>query len=203
MVMPPSPAFCSPGPSAPPSPLEQIFPPGVPGTTWDWWRGLEVPQSTRTERAVNSSSQNGEHPRRWALGVGRSGISCTALENVPFAFQVARAQGLAAPGPGRVPSWGQEGQECGSPQGAGHSKARILLAQLKSSFIRQLPKQGLFTGKSHPRRVGGTEVGGCPSLFSVLVPPKCPPSSTVSPSLLSVPPASQIPRSSTASSSSP
>lgn len=77
------------------------------------------------------------------------------------------------------------------------------LAQLKSSFIRQFPKQGLFTRKSHPQRVGGTYVGGCPSLFIIPVLPKCPPSSTVSQSLLSIPTPSQIPHFSPASSSSP
>lgn len=138
-----------------------------------------------------------------ALGVVRSVICCRVLENVSFAFQVARGQGLAAPGPGKVVTWGQEGQERGSPQSTGRSKARVPLAQLKSSFIRQFPKLGLFTRKSHPQGVGGTKVGGCPSLLSVLVLPKCPPSSTVSPSLLSVPTPSQIPHSSPASSSSP
>lgn len=116
---------------------------------------------------------------------------------------LCRWQGLAALEPGKVLSWGQEGQEHGSPQGAGCSKAGVPLAQLKSSFIRQFPEQGLFTRKSHPQRVGGTEVGGCPSLFSVPVLPKCPPPYTVSPSLLSIPTPSQTLHSSPASSSSP
>lgn len=137
-------------------------------------------------------------PGWWALGVVRSVTCCRVLENVSFAFQVARGQGLAAPGPGKVVTWGQEGQERGSPQDAGRSEARVPLAQLKSSFIRQFPKLRLFTRKSHPQGVGGTKVGGCPSLLSVLVLPKCPPSSTVSPSLLSVPTPSQIPHSSPA-----
>ncbi|XP_062364783.1 roundabout homolog 4 [Cinclus cinclus] len=47
------------GPSPPPSPLEQVFPPGVHTTTWDWWTALEVPQRTRTEAAMNSSSRRG------------------------------------------------------------------------------------------------------------------------------------------------
>ncbi|XP_068850932.1 roundabout homolog 4 [Aphelocoma coerulescens] len=47
------------GPSPPPSPLEQVFPPRVPTTTWDWWKVLEVPQRIRTEVAMNGSSQNG------------------------------------------------------------------------------------------------------------------------------------------------
>lgn len=92
---------------------------------------------------------------------------------------LCRWQGLAALEPGKVLSWGQEGQEHGSPQGAGCSRAGVPLAQLKSSFIRQFPKQGLFTRESHPQRVGGTEMGGCPSLFSVPVLPKCPPPSSV------------------------
>lgn len=48
------------------------------------------------------------------------------MENVPFAFQVVKGWGLAAPGPGKVVSCREEGQEQGSPQGAGHSKARPL-----------------------------------------------------------------------------
>ncbi|KAM6044643.1 LOW QUALITY PROTEIN: roundabout homolog 4 [Theristicus caerulescens] len=47
------------GPSPPPSPLERVFSPGVPISSWDWGTALGVPQRAGTEAATGIPQHGG------------------------------------------------------------------------------------------------------------------------------------------------
>lgn len=104
MVMPPSLTFFPAGPSPPPSPLEQVFPPGVHSATWDWWKVLEVPQRARTEAAMNSSSQNGvQCPSARMVSTG-GGEVLQGVGKCFLCFLGGQESGVGSP-------WGREGAE--------------------------------------------------------------------------------------------